>query len=170
MLTTKIHTEFTPIQSEWEELSLSSPYATPFQSLNWASNWLKHYPRRTKIITIHQGNDMVALFPLVESIAPWRSLRPLGVGPSDYLGPLLRSDNLDVINTLHDCLQTFSNTSLIDLHQLPNDHPFAQCVVEPIEQAKCLIVDLPPTNDAYVAGLSKSLRYDVRRLRGKALT
>jgi CelD/BcsL family acetyltransferase involved in cellulose biosynthesis len=38
-----------------------------------------------------------------------------------------------------------------------------------VEQARCLILDLPKSIDEYVASLSKSLRYDVRRLRGKAL-
>ena len=32
------------------------------------------------------------------------------------------------------------------------------------DQARCLVLDLPPTYDTFLATLGKSLRYDVRRL------
>lgn len=119
---------------------------------------------------MRQGNDLVGLYPLIQSIGPWRALRPLGAGPSDYLAPLLRDDSAEVQQEIFQALTDLSKKHLIDLHQIPSDHPFVGQINDPISQATCLVIDLPSTFDEYLKGLSKSLRYDVRRLNGKALS
>jgi CelD/BcsL family acetyltransferase involved in cellulose biosynthesis len=54
---------------------------------------------------------------------------------------------------------------LIDLHQIPEDHPWARDTPGTrVLQATCLRIDLPHRFDDYLRGLSKSLRADVRRL------
>jgi CelD/BcsL family acetyltransferase involved in cellulose biosynthesis len=84
---------------------------------------------------------------------------------------LLRSDNQAVMSELHQALESKRSNKLIDLHQIPSDHPMASALIEigSIDQAKCLLLTLPGTFDEYVKSLSKSLRYDVRRIDGKAL-
>lgn len=158
---------------EWDHLYKSSPYASPFQSPLWLQTWTKHFAhtKQLRTIVVREGKDLVGLFPLIRCTSPWKSLRPAGVGPSDYLAPLILDAQSSTCDLIRDALSELSGKHLIDLHQVPSDHPFAFEYVasQTIEQAKCLILDLPGSFDDYVAGLSKSLRYDVRRLAGKAL-
>ena len=164
---------FEVISNDWQELYGASPYASPFQSPQWIRIWSDTFSKANglKTIVVREGHDLVGLFPMVRTIAPWRSLRPAGVGPSDYLGPLLLNNDQANTEALAEAIQYLSKRHLIDLHQMPSDHPFATQLLEGtrVEQARCLILDLPNSFEDYVAGLSKSLRYDVRRLEGKAL-
>lgn len=164
---------FESVLGEWQSLYDASPYASPFQSPQWIRIWTATFGKSNmlKTIVVREGDDLVGLYPMVQTIAPWRSLRPAGIGPSDYLGPLLGNDNPTTIDALAAVIKDVSKHHLVDLHQLPSDHPFASQFPQEtqIVQAKCLILDLPYSFEDYVAGLSKSLRYDVRRLAGKAL-
>ena len=141
---------------------------TIFQTSEWQQNWLAHYgdPSRVISIQIKEGNDLVGLWNLYRHRSGWRSIRPLGVGPSDYLGPIGEYNEL-----YREAIQDLNKKSLLDIHQLPSDHPALGSLEghEAIEQAKCLVLDLPSSFDEYVKSLSKSLRYDVRRINGKAL-
>lgn len=164
---------FDVLSSQWDALYQASPLGTPFQSRTWIQTWAKHFSadRNLQTIVVHEGNDLVALYPLVAGFAPWMPLRPAGVGPSDYLQPLTISDDESLMGTVVDVLHELSKKHLLDLHQLPGDHPFLAGLREcrSVSQATCLVLDLPNSYEDYVAGLSKSLRYDVRRLEGKAL-
>ncbi len=85
----------------------------------------------------------------------------MGTGPSDYLQIIAEpSQRAPVTAAIFSFLSDQTDIDLLDLHQIRRETP------EPgeIEQATCLAVDLPSTYEAYVEGLSKSLRYDVRRL------
>jgi CelD/BcsL family acetyltransferase involved in cellulose biosynthesis len=59
-----------------------------------------------------------------------------------------------------------AGADLIDLHQVRDDQEIARQVSADvvIDQAKCLVLDLPDTYEAYLKTLSKSLRYDVKRM------
>ncbi len=157
----------------WNVLHRTSEDATPFQSMLWQQTWLRHFSsgNRLRTIVVREGNDLVGLYPLIRSIAPWSPMRPAGVGPSDYLAPLTLERSEPVYDAIRSALQDLSKRHLVDLHQMPSDHPFTESLssFERIDQAKCLVLDLPTSFEEYVAGLSKSLRYDVRRLEGKAL-
>ena len=164
---------FDSLADEWNHLSKLSPFSTPFQSYLWLKSWTDHFANANQLrtIVIREGSELVGLFPMIQSRSAWSSLRPLGVGPSDYLGPLILDNNESVIESITGVLVDLSKSHLVDLHQIPGDHPFRSKLLEcsAIDQARCLILDLPDTYETYVAGLSKSLRYDVRRLEGKAL-
>ncbi len=159
--------------NDWDNLAELSPFATPFQTRLWLQTWTSKFANsnRLRTIVVRNGKDLVGLFPLIVCPSPWSSLRPAGVGPSDYLGPLILDPHSSTGALIRGALSDLSKKHLVDLHQVPSDHPFASEYADslPIEQARCLILDLPPTYNEYVAGLSKSLRYDVRRLEGKAL-
>jgi CelD/BcsL family acetyltransferase involved in cellulose biosynthesis len=164
---------FDSLGSDWNRLYSDSPYSTPFQSPAWIKNWVDHFssPSRLTTIVVREGGDLVGVFPLVRGTALWSPLRSAGVGPSDYLGPLIAHASKSLEGALGGALNDLAQAHLIDLHQMPNDHPFAAVLAKEssLEQARCLILDLPATFAEYVGGLSKSLRYDVRRLEGKAL-
>ena len=159
--------------SEWDHLSHESPHASPFQSRQWMSHWLNHFsdPSRLKTIVVREGADIVALFPLIKHASPWMALRSVGTGPSDYLGPLQLNENNQIGAAVHEAIKDLAKKHLVDLHQIPSDHPFSREFAdsEVIQQARCLILDLPNSFSEYLSSLSKSLRYDVRRLEGKAL-
>lgn len=156
------------LSNQYRELFDTNPNSTPFQSPEWLSTLYQFRKRGFKALLGYEGNDLVAALPLKCSVGMWSCWRPFGVGPSDYLAPLAKSSNH--LEDLYQFLIDQRETTLVDFHQIPNDHPFSNCfeVEKSISQARCLILDLPPSYDEYVTGLSKSLRYDVRRIGGKA--
>lgn len=165
------------IRAEWQDLARCSPSATPFQTWEWQSAWLRHY-RRTKrphLFAIHEGNDLVGLMPLTRTAGPWRTIRAMGSGLSDYLHPLAREGYEEgVAREVARHLRDMAKVDLIDLHQVRETQPLARtngsflsfdsgfrCAQE---QATCLVLDLPGSYEDYLGSLGKSLRYDVRRL------
>jgi CelD/BcsL family acetyltransferase involved in cellulose biosynthesis len=157
------------IRAEWQDLAKNSPTATPFQTWEWQNTWLAFY-RRTKkphLVAVYEGEDLVGLMPLTRTGGPWRTVRAMGSGPSDYLHPLARSGyEHKVAAKVAEHLASLSRVDLIDLHQVRETNALAAHLRTrgQIEQATCLVLDLPATFERYLATLGKSLRYDVRRL------
>ncbi|MDR3688743.1 MAG: GNAT family N-acetyltransferase [Fimbriimonas sp.] len=155
-------------QGQWRDLIGDAPTATPFQSLEWHRTWWKHYGgvRRPLAVAVFEGADLVGIMPFFRTRGPWRTLRPMGVGPSDYLHPLARRGYEDAVaEEVAHCARTLKGVDLIDLHQVRETRALAQAFpATRIEQATCLLLDLPKTYEAYLQTLSKSLRYDVRKL------
>lgn len=159
---------FEELRESWRDLAIDAPGATPFQTFEWQSTWWKHYGgfREPQFFTLYEGDDLVGLMPFVRSRGPWRALRPMGIGPSDYLQPLARPGYEQVMaEKLVQALESTKSFDLIDLHQIRETQWLARSMSsEPGTQATCLVLDLPSTYDAYLATLGKSLRYDVRKL------
>jgi len=157
------------IRAEWQELAYESPTATPFQTWEWQSAWLRHYLRRKRalVVAVREGGDLVGLMPLTRSIGMWRTLRAMGSGSSDYLHPLAREGCEEVVaSEIAQCLREVTRVDLIDLHQVRETQPLAGFASGELrkEQSTCLLLDLPDSYETYLSTLSKSLRYDVRRL------
>lgn len=150
------------LRDDWRALFDADSAASPFQSWEWLSTWWRVYGRGRSpyIITAYEGDDLVGILPMLKTVGPWRTLRSLGVGPSDYLGPIAQPDLRDAVLRAFLSELREAPADMVDLHQWsdPVDH------AAPIEQATCLKLDLPDQYESYIAGLSKSLRYDVRRL------
>jgi CelD/BcsL family acetyltransferase involved in cellulose biosynthesis len=159
---------FSGLRTSWQELVGDSPTATPFQTWEWQSTWYRHYGggRRMLAVSVWEGQDLIGLMPFTRSRGPWRVLRPSGIGPSDYLHPLARRRaEEDVAYTIQQVIRELPNVDLIDWHQVRETQPAANLNREtPIDQAMCLVLDLPKTFDQYLAMLGKSLRYDIRKL------
>lgn len=157
------------LRPEWQELAESAPSATPFQSWEWQSTWLKHYrgAKRPHLVTVREGKDLVGLMPLTRTVGPWRTIRAMGSGASDYLHPLAKEGYDEAVATeISQHLREMAKVDLVDLHQIRSTQPLVSnsSARVKIEQATCLLLDLPATYDAYLATLGKSLRYDVRKL------
>ncbi len=162
------------LESPWRELSEASPSATPFQTWEWQTAWMRHLGRTKSpfVWTAHEGDDLVGLMPLVQSGGVWRVLRSMGSGASDYLHPLARAGcERAVAERLREDLRERRDVDLIDLHQIRETEPVAEGwsvggagSQRTLEQAVCLVLDLPRSYDEFVSSLGKSLRYDVRRL------
>lgn len=159
---------FEEFREPWQNL-FSASNTTPFQSYEWQSLWFKHYGRtkQPRLVTVYEGDDLVGLMPFTRTHIPWRTLRPMGVGPSDYLHPLsLPGQEESVAQAITDYLRSVKDADLVDLQQVRETLPFASSApsAQIIDQATCLVLDLPETYDAFLAMLGKSLRYDVRKL------
>ncbi len=150
---------------EWDDLLAHSPTATPFQTRDWQTCWWRTFGggKRALALEVREGRDLVGLFPLTVAKGPWRALRAMGTGPSDYLHPIARVGyEAAVAEALAPALREVREVDLLDLQCLREDQPLASMTTD--DQARCLVLDLPPTYDAFLASLGKSLRYDVRRL------
>ena len=160
--------EFEGLRASWEALVGEAPAATPFQTFAWQETWWRYFGgmRQPRFFTVHEGDDLVGLMPLVRSRGPWRTIRPMGVGQSDYLHPLARPGYEErVASLLVETLRESRDVDLIDLHQVRETRALATVMPgTQVEQARCLVIDLPNTFDDYLATLGKSLRYDVRKL------
>lgn len=156
------------IAPQWRTLTDQVPTATPFQTWEWHSTWFKFFGRskRPYLIAGYEGDDLVALYPMARNAGAWYVLRSSGAGPSDYLQPLIMPGYEQAAEAeIADLLTNQKDYSLVDLHQLRDD--LSQLAIPDsieLEQGICLVLDLPATYDDYLATLSKSLRYDVRRL------
>lgn len=150
------------LRDEWRALFGADSEATPFHSWEWHTAWAITLgkSRAPYILTVHEGDDLVGLLPMVRTRGPWRTLRSMAAGPSDYLGPIAQPElRPAVVDAMLDHLRE-ARADMVDLHQWEGAPP----VEGYQEQAACLRLDLPPTYDGYLATLSKSLRYDIRRL------
>ncbi len=160
---------FSTLRADWRDLVESSPGAGPFQTWEWQSTWFKHFGagKMPTALVLREGNDLVGLMAFVKTTGPWRTMRPLGIGPSDYLRPLSREGFQEpVAEAVSDHLHSTTDVDLVDLHQLRENEPLAS-VCRPdarVTQARCLVLDLPSTYDEYLKMLGKSLRFDVRKL------
>jgi CelD/BcsL family acetyltransferase involved in cellulose biosynthesis len=115
---------------------------------------------------MYEGDDLVGLMPMVRCFGPWRTMRPMGVGPSDYLHPLVRDGyESAVAEELAGQFASLKDIDLVDLQQVRETRALAgRMRGTVIDQATCLLLDLPDTYEAYLQSLGKSLRYDVRKL------
>jgi CelD/BcsL family acetyltransferase involved in cellulose biosynthesis len=161
------------LRPEWTELVSDCSDATPFQTWEWQSLWLRHYGPGKKALTlcVRDGGDLIGLAPFVVSANLWRVLRWSGGGPSDYLQPISRTGAESSVNAeILEFLNRSEGLDLIDLHQVRENQPLAIAgrPTQRIDQAACLVLDLPGKFDEYLKSLGKSLRYDVRKL-GKEL-
>lgn len=157
------------LRAPWSELVASARDATPFQTWEWHSLWWRWFGGRKRpwIVALFEGRDLVGLAPCCVTRGPWKALRWIGTGTSDYLQPIARPGyESEVAFAFWDAVRDARSFDLADLHQLRETQPLAAVASGGtlIEQARCLVLDLPASFDQYLAGLSKSLRYDVRRL------
>jgi CelD/BcsL family acetyltransferase involved in cellulose biosynthesis len=159
---------FARLRDSWQELCLHVPTATPFQSWEWHSTWFEYFGRSKKpyVLAARQGTDLVGVYPLARRAGAWYVLRSSGIGPSDYLHPLILPECRSEVEELFAShLVSQQDYSLVDLHQLREDLSSLELEGEiALDQGYCLVLDLPGTYDQYLGTLGKSLRYDVRRL------
>lgn len=153
----------------WEDLIAACPDATPFQTQEWVAAWWRAYGggRRIRVLALSEGSDLVALYPLFRTRSPWRALRAVGTGGSDYLHPLVRPGyETAFVATFREYATQVSDVDLLDLHQLREDLSVSRLLAAESGKphAECCLLDLPRTYDEFLLRLGKSLRQDVRSL------
>lgn len=154
------------LEAPWRALADQDPLATPFQTWEWQSLWWRHFGKgkHPLILVVEDESGLAGLMPLYLTRGTWRAVRPVGHGASDYLHPISRQGaEREVAAALEQWLDSQTGHDLLDLHQV-RDVRALQPPGERFSQAQCLVLELPKTFDEYLATLSKSLRYDVKRL------
>lgn len=158
---------FAELEAKWRDLEIADEAATPFQTYDWLSVWWDVYGglRRAIFLAVEDGADLVGLFPVYQTRGAWSALRPMGHGISDYLQPLaVPSHRTRVYHEIGDWLRRAPGVDLVDLHQIREGFDVPGLNGPVIAEARCLVLDLPPTLEEYLQTLGKSLRYDVKRL------
>jgi CelD/BcsL family acetyltransferase involved in cellulose biosynthesis len=164
---------FSDLQDPWTNLVRDATNATPFQTWEWHKTWFDVYGRskRPFILSAWEGDDLVGIFPLARKAGAWSVLRSSGTGPSDYLHPLIRTGyEAQVESAFSESLASQNDYSLIDLHQVGSRSSLSPEGSIELEQATCLMLDLPENFESYLGMLGKSLRYDVRKLEKSLFT
>ncbi|MCW5943689.1 MAG: GNAT family N-acetyltransferase [Fimbriimonadaceae bacterium] len=155
---------------QWSRLHVEAG-GTSFQSPDWLAAWWDVFGggRRPRVLTAYEGDDLVGLFPLCVGGSVFRRLAPMGAGPSDTLAPLIHPERqTPVAEAFAKEIVGLSGVDEVVLPELPESSPLASRLTGGSPRSVCLKLDLPSTFDGYVKTLSKSLRYDVRRLDKRA--
>ena len=152
------------ILSDWKQLYKSAENPHFFQSPEWVLSWVqqKGHQKRLKFLAHYEGQDLAALIPLTQS-GVW--LRPAAAGPSDYLSPLAINNS---------GFQPITNQMLeVAKHQpflLPRQlQPITQHIdaehlkVTQYQEDQSYQVQFIGNYQSYLEGLSKSLRYDLKK-------
>ena len=129
MIRTRVWTEpdaFERLKGPWQDLVRNSE-CTPFQTWEWNATWHRHLGahKRPCIVSVYEGDELLALLPLVRHRAPWPCYRLAATGPSDVLGPIFRTDALP---SAGEALNTWlaEQRGLVDLHQIRSDSAWGQ--------------------------------------------
>lgn len=161
------------LAQEWDALLDSVSSATPFQSRAWIGSWWRAFGRGKEPFVVEIRDpvgELVGLAPLYRTRLPWRALRSMGAGVSDYLDPVFRAGYEEAgVTCFAEAISSLRGVDLIDLHQWREPwadrlESIAAFPVRRLPDEACYTLDLPSDWDEYVAGLSKSLRYEARRL------
>ena len=97
---------FDVAREEWRELA--DEVGDIFGTWEWASTWWRHFGRRPLLTAARdRGGRLVAVLPLyLSSTVPLRTVRFIGHGPGDHLGPVCRpADRPAVARALRRALQ-----------------------------------------------------------------
>jgi CelD/BcsL family acetyltransferase involved in cellulose biosynthesis len=170
------------IQS-WNRLVDAAPFATSFHSPAWQQAVVETQAKegRLRLITVWQGDRLVAVFPL--NIRDDGLLETLAPGVSDYLDPLIAPEiESDVWRILMKVFARLREGKWkgVTLHNIRDNAP-CRALLPEIAAAEgfsfeartdqaCPCIALPATWDGYLATLDAHERKETRRKINKAMT
>jgi CelD/BcsL family acetyltransferase involved in cellulose biosynthesis len=164
---------------EWQELVRRDPDRHIFATPLWNKLWWEEFGANKDlyILTMHRGDELVALVPLYRKHEGDRKILRFvgGLDLTDYLGPICSpEDRDDVADTLIDWLTTTDVAwDEFDAHNMPVPFGFAEALVEradgrglpfSVEQEETsAVLPLPTDWDAYLEGLASKERRELKR-------
>lgn len=164
---------FESLAPEWEALVDAAPTATPFQRPRWHAAWLRSFRPAGEAIylSIRQGEELIGAAALDLGPGGARELGDPEV--RDYGGPVaLPGAEPAVAAGILEWLREDFTRSLV-VWGVVADGPWPAAFARAAEQfgwrftvepeAVCPGIDLPETFEAYVAGLGKHDRHELRR-------
>lgn len=165
--------DFQTLRPEWEALHAAIPGATPFTHPAWHGVWLRHFGAQSVpvFLSVRAGEQLVGVAALEMDRDGARTLGDANV--RDYAGPLSLDGQEEVVAAgLLEWL-TEDLTSQLELWGLRADGTLVAAVTavaeaagwqaEQSSEAVSPQAALPPDFDAYLAGLTKHARHEIRR-------
>jgi CelD/BcsL family acetyltransferase involved in cellulose biosynthesis len=158
--------ELEALSAHWSDLWDRCPRATPFQSPEWLLPWWKRLGRGSLwALALWTGPRLVGLAPFFVT-APFRRLRWLGTGNTDYLGLLAEEGREAGLAGLvaERLVSQKRRWAFADLQQLPPGSRIADADWGPFFRVRrtvqevCPALELPPTVEEWGAALSSKLR------------
>ncbi len=168
------------LRDEWNDLLGRSSTDVPFLRWEWQKTWWTHLGEGDLILIAVRTDDgrLVGLAPLfrLDEITHF-SLNTVGcVDVSDYLDVIVaRGYEMPVYETFADALESpaVPHWDRWELCNIPEASPTTSVLPALLEargyavtksvQQVCPVVQLPPTWEEYLAGLSKKDRHELRR-------
>ncbi|GGZ17798.1 GNAT family N-acetyltransferase [Streptomyces poonensis] len=114
--------EFARLTAPWDRLYRRCGAATPFQSHAWLHSWWLSYGRRggLRLVLVRgEGDELLAVAPLMLVRGPLPALVPLGGTVSDYADVLIDDGHTERATTaLTEGLAAAARTALIDFREV----------------------------------------------------
>ena len=178
---TAIHTTagvFDALASEWNALLRASQADTPFLTLEWQTAYWRALGEGTlKVVEVRDDDGtLIGVAPLFRvTLDGQRSLRFVGgVDPSDYLDFILvRGREAETGAAVVDALAADADWDRIDLYNVPEASPTRTWLAQHASARGWKLIDerqvtsprlaLPDSFEAYIEGLDKRERHEMRR-------
>ncbi|MET9902715.1 GNAT family N-acetyltransferase [Streptomyces sp. NPDC006446] len=113
--------EFAELGPAWGRLYRRCAAATSFQSHAWLHSWWLSYgtPGRLRLVVVREGDELLAVAPLMRVRRLLPALVPLGGAISDYADVLLDDEHADrAAAMLAEGLSAAARTALIDFREV----------------------------------------------------
>lgn len=160
--------------ADWEVLHRADPRATPFTSPGWAQAWLEHFAPDAQpwLLVARDADRVVGLAPLVlRRRGPVRLLAMLGKEPGDYWDVLAEPELREPVTAAlaAEIARRRGEWDVWQLNCLPPDsgtlRALARAGLRGFARAplRSPAIELPDTFEAFLAGLSRSRRANLRR-------
>lgn len=163
----------------WDDLIERCPDATIFQSWEWALAWHRHMGKGKdlKVLCVRDEEKLVGIAPFEVhrySVVPFRYLRLIGTGMSDYLGFLLDGSVAEkAFTAILDWLEeNKSSWDMLDLQQISEESPMIRTnagpnadddwLIQRSEQDSCHFIKIPDSWDKVLARVGKKTRFNLR--------
>lgn len=171
---------FETLKSEWNVVLSQSRSNRIFSTWEWQSTWWNAYhPGELWVLTVrNDAGQLVGIAPwfIEDRAATGRTVRSVGcVDVTDYLEVIVNADvEAEVFELLTGYVTDHqSEFDTIDLCNIPEGSPILEHLPASLEQhgffvqikpqEVCPVIPLPDTFEAYVSGLSKKNRHELRR-------
>jgi CelD/BcsL family acetyltransferase involved in cellulose biosynthesis len=160
--------------ADWQALHRGDPRATPFTSPGWARAWLEHFAPDVQpwLLIVRDAGRVVGLAPLaVRRRGPVRLLEMLGKEPGDYWDVLARPELREPVTAAvaAEIARRRDEWDVWQLNCLPPDsatvRTLAGAGLRGFARAsvRSPLIELPDTFEAFLAGLPRSRRGNLRR-------
>lgn len=166
---------FEDLSAEWDALASNGITDTPFQTLAYQRAWYTHLgDGELHTVAVYDDAALIGIgcFNLRGTTVFFNASKE----ETDYLDVICSAEHAQTVWTaIFDCMT--SNPALqctcIDLYNIPAESP-SRAIIEQLAQERgfsfaseraevCPIIELPDSFDAYLAGIDKKQRHEIRR-------
>jgi len=176
MIISEIRTyhDFLGLQDEWDSFSEGCPHNV-FSTWTWLSTWWKFYGEggRLLILLAKDNDKIVGIAPLMYSVEKMfglrmRKIKFIGTPQSDYSDFILSGNSEECIRLFINHLKCFPEKwDCIELNDIPENTGTVAVLGKISNDIKCIhpcpYVALPKSYEAFLQGLSRNKRKNIRR-------